>query len=65
MDRSPDAREGAAIAAAIAQFQAETAPAEVEAGEAVGSWQRAALVEGVGAKGVVQRHLEGGSQWQS
>jgi hypothetical protein len=64
MDRSPSADEAAAIAAAIAQFQAETAPVEAETGEAVGPWQRAALAEGVGAKGTVQRHLEGGSQWQ-
>jgi hypothetical protein len=65
MDRSPDADEATAIAAAIARFEADTAPAEVAAGEAVSPWQRAALVEGVGAKGTVQRHLEGGSQWQS
>jgi hypothetical protein len=65
MDRSPSSDEAAAIAAAIARFQAETVPVEAEVGEAVGPWQRAALVEGVGAKGVVQRHLEGGSQWQS
>jgi hypothetical protein len=65
MDRSPNLDEAAAIAAAIARFQAETAPAEVAAGEAVGPWQRAALVEGVGAKRIVQRHLEGGTQWLS
>lgn len=65
MDRSPDALEAAAIAAAIARFRVETAPAEATVGEAVGPWQRAALVEGVGAKSVVQKHLEGGSQWLS
>ena len=65
MDRSPDADEAAAIAAALARFQAETAPVEAAVGEAVGPWQRAALVEGVGAKGTVQKHLEGGTQWQS
>ena len=65
MDRSPSPDEAAAIAAAIGRFQAETAPLEIEAGEAVSPWQRAALVEGVGAKGIVQKHLEGGSQWQS
>jgi hypothetical protein len=65
MDRSPSPDEAAAIAAAIARFQAETAPLEIEAGEAIGPWQRAALVEGVGAKSVIQKHLEGGSQWQS
>jgi hypothetical protein len=62
---SANADETAAIAAAIARFEAETAPAETVAGEAVGPWQRAALVEGVGAKGTVQKHLEGGSQWLS
>jgi len=65
MNRSPEADEAAAIAAAIARFQTETAPAETAAGEAVGPWRRAALVEGVGAKSIVQKHLEGGSQWLS
>jgi len=65
LNPSASASEAAAIAAAIARFEAETAPAETAAGEAVGPWQRAALVEGVGAKGTVQKHLEGGSQWQS
>jgi len=65
MDRSPNADEAAAIAAAIARFQVETAPAEAAAGESVGPWQRAALVEGVGAKGTVQKHLEGGFEWLS
>lgn len=64
MDRSPNPDEAAAIAAAIGRFQAETAPAEAVE-EVIGPWQRAALAEGVGAKGVVQRHLEGGTQWQS
>jgi hypothetical protein len=64
MDRSPSADEAAAIAAAIERFQAETAPAE-PAEPAVNPWQRAALVEGVGAKGTVQRHLEGGFKWLS
>lgn len=65
MDRSASADEAAAIAAAVARFEAETAPVEAVAGEAESPWQRAALTEGVGAKGIVQRHLEGGSQWQS
>jgi hypothetical protein len=66
MSRSPSAEEAAAIAAAIARFQAETAPTQA-AEEAVSPWQRAALVEGVGAKGTVQRHLEskGGFEWRS
>jgi len=64
MDRSPSANEAAAIAAAIERFQFETALAEA-AEPAVSAWQRAALVEGVGAKGTVQRHLEGGFKWLS
>jgi len=67
MDRSPPAAadEAAAIAAAVQRFQAETAPVEEGAGNSVSPWQRAALAEGVGAKGVVQKHLEGGDRWQS
>jgi hypothetical protein len=65
MDRSPSADEAAAIAAAIERFRAETAPAGAAARDAVGPWQRAALVEGVGAKGAVQEHLEGGFEWLS
>jgi hypothetical protein len=64
MERSPSADEAAAIAAAIERFQAETAPVEAVE-EAVSPWQRAALVEGVGAKGTVQKHLEGGFEWPS
>jgi hypothetical protein len=64
MRPSPNPDEAAAVAAAIARFQAETAPAAA-AGEAVSPWQRAALLEGVGAKSAVQRHLEGGDRWQS
>ena len=65
MDRTASADEATAIAAAIARFEADTAPAVAAEGEAVSPWQRAALSEGVGAKGIVQRHLEGGVQWQS
>lgn len=62
---TPDPYEAAAIAAALARFDAETAPVAVAAGNAVGPWQRAALVEGVGTKAIVQKHLEGGAQWLS
>jgi hypothetical protein len=65
MDRSPSPDEAAAIAAAVQRFGAETAPVQAAVEEAVSPWQRAALVEGVGAKGTVQRHLEGGSEWLS
>jgi hypothetical protein len=65
MDPSPNADEAAAIAAAVQRFVAETAAPAEDCGEAIGPWQRAALIEGVGAKGVVQRHLEGGERWLS
>jgi len=66
MGRTPNPDEAAAIAAAIARFQADTAPAEAAKGEATSAWQRAALAEGVGAKGALQRHLEGGGErWLS
>lgn len=56
--------EAAAVAAAIAQFEAElgggTAPAKPEAP----AWQRAALLEGVSAKETIQ-DLRGGSRWLS
>jgi len=64
MDRSPSADEAAAIAAAIARFRAETVPAGDEAGDAVGPWQRAALIEGVGAKATIEGlEGEGGARW--
>lgn len=65
MDRSPSAEQATAIAAAIARFEADTAPVAAAAEEAVSPWQRAALAEGVGAKGTVQKLLEGGTKWQS
>ena len=65
MSRSPSVEESAAIAAAVERFLAETAPAGAAEAEAIGPWQRAALAEGVGAKGTVQKHLEGGVRWQS
>jgi len=65
MDRTASADEATAIAAAIARFEADTAPAVAAEAEAVSPWQRAALTEAVGAKGIVQRHLEGGTKWQS
>jgi hypothetical protein len=65
MSRSPNAEEAVAIAAAVERFLAETAPAGAPEGEAIDPWRRAALAEGVGAKGIVQKHLEGGERWQS
>jgi hypothetical protein len=62
MVRTATAPEAAAIAAAIERFVAETAVARGGAPRRVGPWQRAALIEGVGAKGTVQ-DLEGGARW--
>ena len=56
--------QAAAIAAAIARFEAEVGAAPVEAAAAVGPWQRAALLEGVGAKETVQ-DSQGGAGWPS
>jgi hypothetical protein len=64
MDRSPSEDEAAAIAAAVERFLAETAPASSEQGQRVGPWQRAALLEGVGAKETVE-DSEGGARWLS
>lgn len=58
---NPD--EAAAITAAIVRFEAETgAGPAAEAGPS--PWQRAALLEGVSAKGGVE-DTEGGSRWLS
>ena len=65
MATSPDADEVAAIAAAVQRFVAETAGPSGEEAEAASPWQRAALVEGVGAKAAVQEHLRGGAKWLS
>jgi hypothetical protein len=56
--------EAAAIAAAVAQFEAEVAGPPEAPGSAISLWQRAALLEGVGAKETVQIS-QGGSTWLS
>jgi hypothetical protein len=56
--------EAAAVAAAIARFEADTGAVAVEAPTAASPWQRAALIEGVGAKELVQ-DTEGGERWLS
>jgi len=56
--------EAAAIAAAIACFEAATAPAQREDGVAPSPWQQAALIEGVGGKAFVE-DTQGGSRWLS
>jgi hypothetical protein len=60
------ADEAAAIAAAIARFEAETTTT-TEPAPAINPWQRAALVEGVSAKeaGRDLDDLEGGARWLS
>jgi hypothetical protein len=58
--------EAAAIAAAVARFEAETgAGPAVDAPAAVSPWQRAALLEGVGAKKALQESKGKGSTWLS
>jgi hypothetical protein len=56
--------EAAAVAAAIARFEAETGAAPAEVPSTLSAWQRAALAEGVGAKESVL-DAEGGSRWLS
>lgn len=56
--------EAAAVAAAIAQFEAELTGIAVEEAPATSAWQRAALLEGVSAKETIQ-DLRGGSRWLS
>lgn len=56
--------EAAAVAAAIARFEAEVGTAPGEPPAAAGPWQRAALLEGVSAKETVQ-DSEGGARWLS
>jgi len=56
--------EAAAVAAAIARFEAEVGAVPGDAPVAVDPWQRAALLEGVTAKETVQ-DSEGGARWLS
>ena len=56
--------EAAAVAAAIAQFEAEFAATGVPAPPQAPAWQRAALLEGVSAKETIE-DLRGGSAWLS
>lgn len=56
--------EAAALAAAVAQFEAEFATGAAPAPPQAPAWQRAALLEGVGAKETIE-NLRGGSAWLS
>jgi hypothetical protein len=62
--KSASGDEAAAVAAAIARFEAETGAVAPEPPASVSPWQRAALIEGVGAKEIVQE-TEGGERWLS
>jgi hypothetical protein len=62
MTRTPSEDEAVAIAAAIERFRAETTPAPGTEEDAIGPWQRAALLEGVSAKGTVEES-QGGERW--
>ncbi|HEX6602219.1 MAG TPA: hypothetical protein VF030_06205 [Solirubrobacterales bacterium] len=56
--------EAAAVAAAIAQFEAEFAGIPTPEQTQAPAWQRAALLEGVSAKETIE-DLRGGSAWLS
>ena len=64
MASSPNEDEAAAISAAVERFLAETAAPAATGGSATPPWQRAALLEGVGARGGLE-DLEGGKRWLS
>jgi hypothetical protein len=62
--KTPRGDEAAAVAAAIAQFEAEFAGAPAPERPQAPAWQRAALLEGVSAKETIE-DLRGGSAWLS
>jgi hypothetical protein len=62
--KSASGDEAAAVTAAIARFEAEVRATPADAPAAIGPWQRAAMIEGVGAKQTVQ-DSEGGARWLS
>jgi hypothetical protein len=62
--KSATGDEAAAVAAAIARFEAEVGAVAGEQSGAGNPWQQAALVEGVGAKQTIQ-DPQGGARWQS
>ncbi len=65
MVRSATAEEAAAIAAAIERFNADTGAVSGAGEGKADPWQRAALIEGVGAKTTVEDLEEGGAKWLS
>ena len=62
--KTAEGNEAAAVAAAIAQFEAEFASAPAEGAPATPAWQRAAYLEGISAKETIE-DLRGGSAWLS
>jgi hypothetical protein len=56
--------EAAAVAAAIARFEAEFAGVPADEAPPTPAWQRAALLEGISAKETIE-DLRGGSAWLS
>jgi hypothetical protein len=56
--------EAAAVAAAIAHFEAEFAGGPASDAPALPAWQRAAYLEGISAKETIE-DLRGGSAWLS
>jgi hypothetical protein len=56
--------EAAAVAAAIARFEAEFSASAAPEPPQAPAWQRAALLEGVSAKETIEE-LRGGSRWLS
>jgi hypothetical protein len=62
--KNAEGDEAAAVAAAIAQFEAEFAAAPASEQPPTPAWQRAALLEGVSAKETIE-NLRGGSAWLS
>jgi hypothetical protein len=65
-EKTATGAEAAAIAAAIARFESEfTAASAAAPKDAIGPWQRQALLEGVGAKQNIQDPQGGGARWQS
>ncbi len=62
--KTAQGNEAAAVAAAIAQFEAEFSGAPAEQAPATPAWQQAALLEGIAAKETIE-DLRGGSAWLS
>jgi hypothetical protein len=68
-EKTASGDEAAAIAAAVARFESEfSATPAAEPRDAIGPWQRAALLEGVGdtqQQDIQDPQARGGARWQS